>query len=192
MVDQPTLDTIVVVAEMAATAGLIVTGHVYALRSRVRQYKASGLLQQLAPQPEQATTAPRRAEPRPTDDPKIREEGDDLVEFRQVGDTDFRLYDTRYKRVELNGRIGKGLTSEDYTALVAYLDKNARRIHPREEPHWLHYHERSYLLQGVAVTVPEPLGMVRVEGLPPAVDYVVGQLMADHTFLKRPREVKAK
>lgn len=102
------------------------------------------------------------------------------------------LYGDEYKAVELNGRIGKGLTVEDYAAAVSYLDTHAQRIHPREEPHWPHFHERGYLLHGVAVTVPEPLGMLRVEGYPPAVNPVVEQLMADLPFLKRSREVDVK
>lgn len=192
MVDQPTLDTIIAVAGMAAAAGLIVTGHVYALRSKVHQYEASGLLQQLAPKTEPTSATPRRAQPRPTDDSRIREKGDDLVEFRQVGDADFRAYGGQRTTIKLNGRIGKGLTSEDYAAAVKYLDAHAQRIHPREEPHWPHYHERSYLLQGVAVTVPEPTGMLYVTGYPPAVNPVVERLMADLPFLKRLREVEVK
>lgn len=158
-------------------------------RRRQRQ-QTNGPSQSYSP-PETAH-APAKTEPRETDDARIREEGENIVEFRQLGDSNFHAYGTQYKRVEINGSIGKGLTPDDYHTLVDYLGKQGKRVHPKEEPHWPHYHERGYLVQGVSVTVPEPLGMLRVEGFPFAVDYVVARLMADHTFLKRPRTVIVK
>ena len=196
MVDQQSLE---IITEMALTVGLIFVGgvavplgHWYVVRNRVREYEASGLLKELAQNAGSAPVAPRRRGPRPTDDPQIREEGDKIVEFTQVGDDSFRPYGDQQTTVRINGRIGKGLTVDDYTATVAYLDKRAQRIHPAEEPHWPHHHERNYLLYGVAVTVPEPLGMLRVEGYPPAVRPVVEQLRADLPFLKQPKEVQVK
>ncbi|MDO8642001.1 MAG: hypothetical protein Q7R76_00210 [Candidatus Woesearchaeota archaeon] len=196
MVDQQSLE---ILTEMALTsvmigviAGTVTLGHWYVLRSRVRDYGASGIAQQLTPTAEPARTIQRSTGPRATDDPQIREEGDNIVEFTQVGDDSFRQYGDQQTTVRINCSIGKGLTVDDYVAAVAYLDKRAQRIHPHEEPHWPHFHERAYLLHGVAVTVPEPLGMLRVQGYSPAVKPVVEQLMANLPFLKRPREVQVK